>query len=223
MIDNRAGDLRKLIRTGERRILKKGEVFQNSDQEPMLNVVASGYVERFRMNKDGVRGVQSIYGPDDFFPLTPVFKLLLEQDIYEGPETYYYSAASDAVIYSLAGEPFIQGINANPALMKDLLFESGKRFQSNIERLENLSLPKTDQRVAHYLARLARRSGQELPKGILIRLPVTQTDLVENLGLRRGTVAKAVKTLRDQGLISGRSNIIVLDLDKLERFAYDSA
>lgn len=221
MTDNRAGDLRKLIRTGERRVLKKGEVFQTSDQEPMLNVVASGYIERFRMNKDGVRGVQSIYGPDDFFPLTPVFKVLLDQDIYEGPETYYYSAASEAVIYSLDGDSFIEGVNKNPNLLKDLLFESGKRFQSNIERLENLSLPHTDQRVAHYLARMARRSGREMPRGILISLPITQTDLTENLGLKRGTVAKAIKTLRDKGLISGRSNIIVLDLDKLERFAYD--
>lgn len=221
MATQSSNSLRRLIKSGERKVLSKGDVFQASDEEPVLNIVQSGYIERYRMNKDGVRGVQSIYGTGDFFPLTPVFKLLFNQDIYEGPETYYYSAASDAVIYSLDAKSFVKGVKQDPALLNDLLFESGKRLQSNIERLESISLPNSYQRVAHYLARLARRSGKQMPRGVLIPLPVTQKDIVENLGLQRGTVAKAVRTLRKEGLISGRGNIIVLHLDKLEARAYE--
>lgn len=220
MDDPQIKALQKLLSTGQLRELKKGADLPEEDK-PTMKIVVNGYIKRYRVDSSEGPNVQLIYGPTDLFPLTPLFKQLLDLAIYEGPETYRYGAMTDVTYYALDMKRFLTGVKKDPVLYKELLYICGKRIQTSIERLENLSIQSSHRRVAHYLVYLARRSGKALPKGILIRLPVTQQDLAENIGLSRGTVSKAVSQLRAEGLVTGTGNIVVLNLRELERRAYE--
>lgn len=214
--------LHALMKTGRLKKAIKGEVLQNSDEAPVLNLIVTGYVKRYRIGSDGSLGVQAIFGPGYFYPLTPVFKILFDLDIYEGPETYYYEAVTDATIWTLDEARFSEGVKKDPTLYRDLLYEAGKRLESNIWRLENLSLQNSYQRVAHYLAYLARSTGVKKGSGLVITLPVTQQDIAESLSVTRETVSLAIRKLRKDGLITQKGkNITLSNIDALEEKAYD--
>jgi CRP-like cAMP-binding protein len=71
-------------------------------------------------------------------------------------------------------------------------------------------------RVALRLAELAERFGTPAEAGIRITVPFTQDELAGWAGASREAVAKALRTLRNQGLIETRRRAIaVLDLDAL--------
>jgi CRP-like cAMP-binding protein len=219
MDDIHTKGIQDLILSGKLRKIKRGKMIHSSEQMPAINLVTSGYIRRYRVDSNEGESVQLIYEPGDIFPLTPLFKQLIGLNINQGPETYYYSALVDCEYYALDMDKFIKAFEKNPDLYKEMLYICGKRIQTSIERLENLSLQNSHRRVAHYLARMARQSGKELPRGILIRLPVTQKDLAENLGLKQNTVARAVRHLRQEELNTGRGQMVVINLEKLERFA----
>jgi CRP-like cAMP-binding protein len=208
------------LKNGKSTLVRKAQIVQSSDDTQLPRLVTKGYVKRYLIANDGSLGVQSIYGVGDIFSLTQLFKILLNQNIYPGPETYYYETMSEAEIYSLDIDFFVEAIKSDPALYKDLFSQSGRRLRSNIYRLENLTLSSSYKRVAHQLAFLARDYGQEVKEGICIKIPLTHLDIANILSITRETVSISIAQLRKNKLIKTGRNIIVPDLEKLEDEAH---
>lgn len=191
------------------------------ENSPTLSLVKSGYVKRYLIGNDGNISVQSIYGPGDVFSLTAVFKVLLNQKLYEGPETYYYEAMSTVVIYTIDNDALELAATKNMAIYKDLFTEAGKRLHFNIQQLENLSLKTAYNRVAHVLVYLAKHFGETKGNSIHIKIPLTHQDLANLLSLTRETVTNSVIKLRDEGLIKTNRTITVLDIKQLQAAAFN--
>src|SRR5665213_3348933 len=96
-----APELRALLESGHRHMLPKGQVLSSVGENLGLVVVETGYIKRYLITREGNQSVQSIYGPGYIFPLTPVFKALMNLEIYEGEEILYYEAMSKASIRSV--------------------------------------------------------------------------------------------------------------------------
>lgn len=78
----------------------------------------------------------------------------------------------------------------------------------------------TTGRVATRLVELAERYGEPVHGGIRVALPLSQDELAGWTGASREAVSKALRTLRDRGLIeTGRRRVIVYDLEGLRRRA----
>ncbi|WP_229803726.1 Crp/Fnr family transcriptional regulator [Planobispora rosea] len=78
----------------------------------------------------------------------------------------------------------------------------------------------TTGRVATRLVELAERYGKPANGGIRVELPLSQDELAGWTGASREAVSKALRSLRDRGLIAtGRRRVIVHDLDGLRRRA----
>ncbi|WP_433211972.1 Crp/Fnr family transcriptional regulator [Dactylosporangium sp. CS-047395] len=74
----------------------------------------------------------------------------------------------------------------------------------------------TTGRVAARLVELSERFGERTPEGLRISLPLSQDELAGWTGSSREAVTKALRTLREEGLIqTGRLHVIVHDLDAL--------
>ena len=73
-------------------------------------------------------------------------------------------------------------------------------------------------RVAARLSELVERFGTPTSAGHVIDLPISQDELAGWTGSSREAVAKALRSLRELGLITTeRRRITVLDLEGLER------
>lgn len=215
--------LYELVTTNGRKInLKKGEVFQSSDQELQFSVVQRGYVKRYMIRKDGSLGVQSIYGPGYFFPLTVVYKILLNQSTYSGPEVLHYAAMTDASVYAIDSQKLKTAVQNDPSLYTDLFYVSGRRIQSNIQRIENSSLQVYYNQVAHQLLFFGEIYGKKRGRETIIDLPLTQQDIADVLSTTRETASLSLRALRQKGLIKAGSgkHIIIPSMRRLSKEAY---
>lgn len=212
--------LQKLIFSGRRQLLKKGQVYQASDRGLSLSCVKKGYIKRYLIRNDGTYGVQSIYGPGNIFPLTAPFKFLFNQELNSRQAVYYWEAVTDTELYKIDNLTLKESVENDPLLYRDLLLVSGERLQSNIQRLENLSLAVFYKRVAHQIVFLARHFGVKRDSNTIISVPLTQQDLANILSATRETVSLSFKELTSRGLIlkSGKT-FVIPDLDKLEEEA----
>ena len=74
--------------------------------------------------------------------------------------------------------------------------------------------------MAQRIVELAERFGEPDAQGTRITVALSQDELAGWVGASREAVAKALRTLREQGQLStGRRTMTVLDLDGLRRRA----
>ncbi|GAA2686785.1 Crp/Fnr family transcriptional regulator [Nonomuraea recticatena] len=96
---------------------------------------------------------------------------------------------------------------------------TGRLRDSDRKRVEYGAFDTTG-RVATRLVELAERYGEQTSTGLRVALPLSQDELAGWTGASREAVSKALRTLRDRGLIeTGRRRVVVHDLDGLRRRA----
>lgn len=218
--DTTSSPLRALLSGGRQQRFPKGQVIQFSQDGMILNVLDTGYVKRYSITNEGTQSVQSVYGPGNIFPLTPVFKAALNQDIYHGNEELYYEAITPVIMHSIDKHTLLKALEDEPMLYRDLFYVSGERLGSNIQRLENMSLRVAYRQVAHQLVHYGRKFGEINEQGITILLPLTHQNLANILNLARETVTTCLNRLQEKGIITIAPHIVILDNEKLKREAY---
>ncbi len=215
-------ELRKVLSEGRTYEIQKGQVILSTEDREVFNYISSGFVKRYLISHKGDIGVQIIYGPGDFFPLSRVYKVLFNQDLYKGPEIYYYEAMTDLELSTIDAAELKEKVTGSMLLHRALLIEAGKRLETTLWGLENIMMENSQKRVAHQLAYYARHFGKKTSKGVEIKIPLTHQDLADILSVARETVSPAMKQLRKEGLIKTNRHIVVPNINKLEKEAYTS-
>lgn len=207
--------LYKALLTGRQLKFPKGQVINTFGDNTMINLIKSGYIKRYLITKEGTKGIQIIYGPDDVFPLNLVRKSIFKQEIYTGPEQYYYESMTELEIFCVSQSTLQEALDRDPMIYKDILYAASLRISSNIHRLENMSLRVANKKVAHQLAHLSEVFGKKTEGSTVIMVPLTHQDLADMLNLARETVTICLLRLEEKDLIRGDKYIVVKDLDRL--------
>jgi CRP/FNR family transcriptional regulator len=208
-----------LLLSGRQHKFPKGQVLQFSDDTMMLSILRSGYVKRYSITNDGTQSIQSIYGPGNVFPLTPVFRALFDLKLYLGQETFYYEAMTPVVLHSVDRTLLETAIADDTDLYKDLLYVCGIRLRSNIQKLENRSLKSASKQLAHQLVFLAQKFGVPEDNNIVIDVPLTHQTLAGLLNLARETVTTNMTRLQEKGLIKSEPKLTIIDIEGLRKAA----
>lgn len=205
---------------GKRQQLRKKTVigFQSSHQ--VIGVLASGYVKRYVITEDGNHSIQALYARGDIFPLTTAYKQLFELELNTGQEQVYYETLCSSVLYTLSREELKSLFEEQPSLYQDLAFAAGIRLQSNIQKLENMSLKTADKRVSHQLLYLAQQIGINNGGSITFDIPLTHQLIANMLNMARETVSHSMGRLHAQGVIETDPHVTIPDITTLERLAY---
>jgi CRP/FNR family transcriptional regulator len=218
-----SGELHRFMRNGRVRHIARGELLQSSDQPGGVNLVIRGAIKRYMITNEGALGVQIIYGADDFFPLTIVYKELFDQSLYDGPEVFYYEAICPSSVYTVGAAELLKAVEGNTLLYRDILVEAGKHLHSTVQRLENLSLHSSYNRVAHQILYFAKRFGEKKSYGTRVTIPLIQQDIADVLSITRETVSMCMSDLRKKKLITGGKNILIPNVANLKKEAYGSS
>jgi CRP-like cAMP-binding protein len=76
------------------------------------------------------------------------------------------------------------------------------------------------QRLAVRLVELVERAGRPAADGVVVDLPLPQHDLASAVGATREAVAKALRLLREKGLVeTGTRRLVVTDTEVLRLLA----
>jgi CRP-like cAMP-binding protein len=221
----RESKLHDILRNGRKYSIAKQQILQSTDDREVVSIIASGYFRKYLITNDGSLGAMIIYGPDDIFPITMLYKKLFNQPLYHGIETHFYEALTPAEVYTVDAEQLVEAIKQDNGLYPDLLQEVGRHLDFCINSIENIALRNAEKRIAHMLCYFARKFGSKTKDGVQIDMPLTHQSIGEILNITRETVSTNIKGLRDRGLLKakGSGSIIVPDLEKLEAEAYSQS
>lgn len=124
---------------------------------------------------------------------------------------YGVSAKTKGVIFS--PESFKYTLSKNPN-MYDTIIEDRERIIELAHRWASLnSLPKPELRIARYLFAKAPIKYERIEV-----VHLTQSNIAETLGYSRATVAKAISSLHDGGIIETGHGKIIVNMARLRKY-----
>ncbi|MHA6784754.1 Crp/Fnr family transcriptional regulator [Pseudonocardia saturnea] len=183
-------------------------LFLEGDRATTVVVVVTGRVKVFSLTEQGEEVVLAVRGPG---------ALLGELTAVDGTErSTSVSALEPVVALVVPASAFVAFLHDRPAAAMVLLRLVTSRLRDADRKRVEFGAYDIAARVAGRLVELADRFGEAVPDGVRISVPLSQDELAGWVGASREAVAKALRVLRDRGLVTtGRRTMTVLDLDGL--------
>ncbi|GAA3786100.1 Crp/Fnr family transcriptional regulator [Sphaerisporangium flaviroseum] len=200
-----------LCGSGRKRRWERGTtVMTEGDTSDWVLLLTSGRVKVSSHTASGTEVVLAIRGPG---------ALLGEMSFISGePRSGTITALEPiegVVVRDFSG--FLQAHGRVAVLLLQLVV--GRLRDSDRKRVEYGAFDTTG-RVATRLVELAERFGEPTNGGVRVALPLSQDELAGWTGASREAVSKALRTLRDRGLIeTGRRRVVIYDLEGLRKRA----
>lgn len=200
-----------LLRVGAQVWFEPDEpVLRQGEPDRHLVVILAGAVKVVTSRGDGSTKVVALRGPGSLVGEIAA--------LTASPRTAAVRALSRVGALVINHVEFEGAARADPGLHDHLALALAERLREANQHLLEASVPATLPRLAALLASL----GDQLDTA---ELPISQADLASLAATSEASVARAVRTLRDHGLIrTGRRRIILMDSPGLRRYAdtYDA-
>ncbi len=197
-----------LAQLGRVRRFRKGAVlFGEGDRSDWVGYILKGSVKASTFGRDGTETVHNVLGPGD---------LLGDLAGIDGEPRSATATALDTVEASVVpADWFTAFLTAKPTAAVELLRSVTRRLRAADRRRAEFGSMDVVSRLAHLLLELQDRYAGDSTIGISL----TQEELAGWTGASREAVVKALRVLRERGLIeTGRRQIRILDAEELRRF-----
>ncbi|WP_410672391.1 Crp/Fnr family transcriptional regulator [Amycolatopsis sp. cmx-4-68] len=201
-----------LARGTRRRFRANDVVLMEGDPSDHVHVLVSGWVRVSAVVEDGREVLFGLRGPGE---------VLGELAAVTGrPRSASVRAIEPCTVYQLTGAQFVDVLRARPEVAIATIKTVAVRLRhSESARVDSAALD-VSRRVAVHLVRLAEEHGTPVPEGVLIDAPLSQADIAAQIGAARRTVARALRVLRERGIVeTGRRRILVRRMRVLRAFA----
>lgn len=99
-----------------------------------------------------------------------------------------------------------------------IMEELCRRLERLETAVESLGARDGDARVSSVLLEFAERYGEEHPRGVLVRLPLSRQGIADYVGLTRETVSRKLSSLQAEGVVEliGNKKLLIIDKTALE-------
>jgi CRP-like cAMP-binding protein len=203
-----------LLSAGHVRRWATGEVlFREADAADSAIVIVRGLVKIHKRTRDGGELILSLCGPGD---------LLGEVTAVQGATRSADAVALQSVEAVTVAVADLRTLLArHPRLALVLLEVVLRRLRIADQRRLEFAAAESLPRVTSRLLELAERFGVAAADGTLhVEMPVSQEELASWAAASRESTARALRTLRELGLIeTHRKRLVVLDADGLRQHA----
>jgi CRP-like cAMP-binding protein len=172
-------------------------------------VVTHGMACRYRLMPDGRRQILGILMPGDFFDLHGFLLRATDHSVVSIGPTRIAAIAREAVIDIIANHPRIGAALWWSALQEEAMLR---------ERIVALGRRSARGRVAYFLCELVwRQRAIGIAEDHAVRMPFTQTDLADILGLTPVHTNRILQAFRRDKLITlDRRQLTLLDIERLQ-------
>jgi len=136
------------------------------------------------------------------------------------PRSTSVVALTDLSVISMPASEFLNCLKDSPAAALLLARRLAAGMRKLTEQVYELNLLNVQTRIQRELLRLAK-AGERRDGVIEICPAPTHAELASRIGTHREAVTRELRTLAKDNIIkSGRRSLIILDLERLERIAY---
>jgi CRP/FNR family cyclic AMP-dependent transcriptional regulator len=126
------------------------------------------------------------------------------------PRSANVVALEDSTVLMLSREAFAEHIVKSPRTGLNVMAELSRRLRRADEIIGNLATLDVYGRVAHIMIDLAKKDGEVVEDGILIRERPTQQDIASMIGTSRETVSRVLSEFQKRGFVEMRGREILL-------------
>ncbi|MCF8086332.1 MAG: Crp/Fnr family transcriptional regulator [Desulfohalobiaceae bacterium] len=190
-----AEEIRFMSHRSAQRDFQSGEaVFLQGDRTSSLFLILAGRIKLSKVLEDGSEILLDIRGAGDFigeyvfsrqWPASPASAWCMEP--------CRLSEFTQAIFEEIAGQ--------RPNIGIQVIRRLGRQIASLTSRVGSMSIPRLEDRLYKVLADLAREHGTREERGYVIAFPLTHEELSFLVGAHRVSITKALKSLKDAGLI----------------------
>jgi CRP/FNR family cyclic AMP-dependent transcriptional regulator len=185
---------------------------RQGDQTYHVLVLLSGHVRVTRVARDGREIVAGVRGPGDVLGELAAVDAL--------PRSATVRALVAVQTLTIPGRRFAGLCQTQPKIAWVLLGVVADRLRESGRHWAEFGGGHTAQRVAALLLELAVQQGKPTGDAVEITLWAGQRELAEAAATSRESVARALRTLREQGLVSTRrGHVTIHDVAGLRRLA----
>lgn len=197
-------NLRNIVEAGNARIYPADElIIEEGMPCDGLFALISGEVYLKKMGPEGQYHTMKVLTPVSIFNEVSA----IDQDV--NPASAF--TGKESMIWRIDQNKFLNSIKENPALAIGLLAMMTKRNRSLLSQYEDISFLTVHGRLAKLLLELSAHGDD-----IIIREKHTISELAERTGTVPEVLCRAIKSLKDQGLIeASRSTIKVNNAETL--------
>ncbi len=191
----------------------KGALIFSEDQEAKgFFVVISGRVKIYKLSPEGKEQILHIISPGQTFA---------EAALFDGSTypAFAESLAETRVLY-FPKESFVNLIRKNPQMSLNMIASLSHWLRKFVSLVEELSLKDVSARLSKYLMDLSAQSGRSSQRGIEFELDIRKSQLASQLGTISETLSRALRRLRDRGIIKVEGKkITILQKEALEEIS----
>lgn len=204
-------DLLSLHTEAVREIEAKRDIIHEGQAPENVFLILSGFACRYKITNDGRRQIMAYLVPGDFCDFQ-VF-ILKEMD-------HSIGTLSRCTVVELSRQTVLD-LTERPAIARAFWWACLVDAAVLREWLVNVGQRDAEPRIAHLLCELLMRlEAVGLVKDNAFRLPITQIDLADTVGITNVHANRMLTSLRDDGLIEINSqSMIIKDVQRLKKLS----
>lgn len=185
-----------------------GQLIDDLDGERIF-LLKAGQVRLYRMSPEGQETTTSVLRPGQLFNVGGLSG--------ESGATMA-EAITPCIVCDASASHFMGVLARHPVLMARVTMMMARQIFKLEETIERMSQHSGKGRVAAVLLDMVENAAGEAEASLV---PLNQVQIGKMAGLTREAAARAIATLRRDGIISRQGFIKVLDLDQLRKAARD--
>ncbi|MGH9858073.1 MAG: Crp/Fnr family transcriptional regulator [Acidobacteriota bacterium] len=192
---------------------KKGELILVQGEVPTCaHIVKSGVVKAYNLTQAGEEKPIGFDTEGDLFPIAWVFSKIRST-------MYYYEAFTDCEIYCVPLQDYQEFIHEDVERMTDVYDDFIRKVIGFQMRINALEQSKAHTKIINILHCLCVNYGVPQRGDVVkIKLPLTQQDMANFIGLTRETTGIELKKLQKKGVLTSKKQHYYVHKDKLNGF-----
>jgi len=172
-------------------------------------VVLVGWVKVYRAAAGGGESVMHVFTRGDSFAEAAIFA--------GGHYPVSAATASGARLLSIPATPFLEVLEQEPAVARNMLAAMSRHLRQLVTRLEQVQSHSAPARLAGFLLTLIDDDHEEAE----VRLPIDKALLAARLGMQPETLSRALGRMRKAGVEVHGDRIRVPSVERLRELAQD--
>ena len=190
-------------------------IFFEGEPPHWLYLVAHGHVKQIKHSVDGRDIILHIAMPGDLIGGVAAFG--------RRPHPFTAQAMAPTAVWRVAGADYAAIMDAHPTVARWTIDDLAERLVEAHETMKSLAVERVERRIARQLVKLAQRSGNPTPGGVMIGIPLARQDVADLAGTTVETAIRVLSRWRRTGWLDTVDGcLVVARLDRLEALVEDA-
>jgi len=187
-------EIARFLKGGHLKKYPKGQIlFSEGDRTNEVYFIEQGWVNIYRMTRDGDRVSIALRTKGEFIGISEMFRT--------NPRDCYAQALDNIAVYSIGVDYINTLLDSHPEMQKKCLAQLSSRLHESHTTLLEFACNKAQTRMALTFLHIAEKSGMLKEGRIPVSINLTQEELAAIIGTSRQVVNGLLKEFKENGCI----------------------